>query len=612
MSDGLRRGPRRAFLLAALAIFLVLLLLGARLGAGRSSEPAGSPLSEWMENGLLVLLLAVAGAAGFVGVRLEGSRDAALRQLELESARYRELCESSGDMIQSVDSRGRLLYVNPSWLETLGYAEGEVLGRPFGDFLLPSELPHCQEVFGRLLAGQEVQDIETIFVAKDGRKIFIEGDSSASFRDGRFVATRGFFRDVTARKLLEADKQRYLRRIETQNLELELRNREVEQANRLKSEFLAAMSHELRTPLTSIIGFSDILEEDQETPLLPIQRTYLGYVRKGARHLLALINEILDLSKIEAGRLDLHPVETPLDGVIPEVVTTLQPLAEAKAIRIECKVAPGLAVYADRVRLKQVLFNLLGNALKFSPEGGAVGLEAACLGSLTCFAVTDSGPGIPPEEQEEIFTEFHQILETSTGVREGTGLGLAIARRLVEQQGGRIWVESEPGRGSCFRFLLPATPQGPGVPLPRERNEAMAPEPRRGTVLVIDGPGEEGVLSDTVLSLGCRPLAARDGREALYLLERIRPSAVVVNLLLPELDGFQLVLRIRADPTLRDLPVLALVKPGMSLPSMDLLCAGPTEVLCPEPGRLRETLEPELAKILGHPLASALAGAGVL
>jgi len=379
--------------------------------------------------------------------------------LERSERRYRELFEMSGELIQSINTEGWFEYVNPQWLAILGYSESEVIGHPFTEFLLPSEVPHCMEVFAELQQGKAMPHIETVFVAKDGRHVFVEGSSVASFKDGRFVATRGFFRDVTERKRLEDDRELYLDRIERQNLDLELRNREIEKADRLKSSFLDAMSHELRTPLTSIMGFSDLLAEDAD--MTAQQQLYLGYIRQGSRHLLQLINDVLDFSKIEAGRLDLTVVEVDLERLAAETVSTIDPLAVQREIRLESDVPSGLAVRADRLRLKQVLLNLLGNAVKFTPAGGVVRLTACPQGGAVCVVVQDTGVGIPPEEHEMIFAGFHQVGCSTRGIREGAGLGLAIVRRLIEQQGGKIWVESEPGQGSRFTFRLPASRRVP-------------------------------------------------------------------------------------------------------------------------------------------------------
>src|SRR6266403_3434740 len=238
------------------------------------------------------------------------------------------------------------------------------------------------------------------------------------------------------------------------NKELERQNREVERATQLKSQFLASMSHELRTPLNAIIGFSDLLAEKTADHRTDKQNRFIAHVRNCARHLLQLINDILDLSKIESGLLELRRETFGLSEVMPEVLSVIRPLAIAKKIHIQHgeELFP---VYADRVRFKQILYNLLSNALKFTPEGGTVRVEGST-GDLVCIAISDTGVGIRPEDQQLIFEEFRQAGETTRGVKEGTGLGLAITKRLVERQGGTIRVTSELGKGSCFSFTLPA------------------------------------------------------------------------------------------------------------------------------------------------------------
>jgi signal transduction histidine kinase len=239
------------------------------------------------------------------------------------------------------------------------------------------------------------------------------------------------------------------------NRELAARNQEVEQANRMKSAFLARMSHELRTPLNAIVGFSDLLAEQTAGPLSDKQKRFVGHVQAGARHLLQVINDILDLSKIDAGRIEIVHEDFYAAEALTEVLSVIRPLAEIKRIRIESGVPPELEVFADRTRFKQILYNLISNAVKFTPEGGSVRVDSTWENGAARFTVADTCIGIPADEHRAIFDEFHQVTASTKGMKEGTGLGLAITRRLVELHGGRIWVESEPANGSCFFFTLP-------------------------------------------------------------------------------------------------------------------------------------------------------------
>ncbi|MGE5571150.1 MAG: ATP-binding protein [Rhodospirillales bacterium] len=277
------------------------------------------------------------------------------------------------------------------------------------------------------------------------------------------------------RKLNEDFERRVARRtaeLAALNEELELRNREVERASRLKSEFVTRMSHELRTPMNAIIGFSDLLVEETEGPLNQTQKSFVGHIQRGANHLLELINDILDLSKIEAGRVELRFEDFEPAGALAEVLAVIRPLAEAKRLEIESLVPAELEVCADRTRFKQILYNLLSNAVKFTPEGGRVRIDAGAEGGEVWIAVTDTGVGIPPGEHHAIFAEFYQVGTTTRGVKEGTGLGLSITKRLVELHGGRIEVQSELGKGSRFTFTLPAAARPAGSRIAsEERNE---------------------------------------------------------------------------------------------------------------------------------------------
>ena len=241
------------------------------------------------------------------------------------------------------------------------------------------------------------------------------------------------------------------------NMELAVRNREVERADHLKSEFLTSMSHELRTPLHAIVGFSDLMAEERAGPLQPKQKRFLEHIRTGAQHLLQLINDILDISRIEAGRISLNPEEFRADEAAIEVLSVVSPLAGSKQIRVQCRIGTQLRIRADRIRFKQILYNLLSNAVKFTPENGEVRIDSREEETGgTCFSVSDTGMGIPPEEQPAIFDEFHQVGHVAKAEAQGSGLGLAITQRLVRLHRGRIWLESEPGKGSTFFFTIPA------------------------------------------------------------------------------------------------------------------------------------------------------------
>ncbi len=239
------------------------------------------------------------------------------------------------------------------------------------------------------------------------------------------------------------------------NRELASRNEELAHSSRMKSEFLARISHEFRTPLNAIVGFSDVLAEEPDGPLNESYREYIQHVRQGAHHLLDLVNDVLDLSRIEAGRIELRYEEFAAGDALSEALGATSALAEIKQIRVEAAVDRDIRVYADRTRFKQILYNLLSNALKFTLEQGSVKVTVARDNGEVRIEVADTGVGIPLEEQTAIFREFHQVAPGAGG-REGAGLGLAITKRLVELHGGRIWVESEPGHGSRFFFTVPA------------------------------------------------------------------------------------------------------------------------------------------------------------
>lgn len=363
---------------------------------------------------------------------------------------------------------------------------------------------------------------------------------------------------VVARRQIEelADQLAEERRsLAVMNQELDLRNREVERANRLKSEFLASMSHELRTPLHSIIGFSELLAEQESGSLNQKQKRQLDHVLRGARHLLSLINDILDLSKIEAGRLELNPETFLVLPAMTEVLTTIEPIAFPKHIQINQDLDPNLVVWADRLRFKQILYNLLSNAVKFTPPGGSVSISSRTREESIEIAVEDTGIGISFEEQKAIFDEFHQASTTTKGVREGTGLGLAITRRLVEKHGGEVWVDSEPGKGSRFTFALPLTTSA-GIAQPAEAS-AINGQPERALIFVVDDELSARELLVTYLnSEGFRTATARSGEEALSKARELRPAAITLDIVMRGKSGWETLNQLKRDPTLASIPVV--------------------------------------------------------
>jgi signal transduction histidine kinase len=259
-------------------------------------------------------------------------------------------------------------------------------------------------------------------------------------------------RDTSERKQAE-DQLRAMQ--ETFTRELQSSNREIERADRLKTEFLSSMSHELRTPLHTIIGFSELLAEELKSPLNDDQKRFIQHINRDSEHLLDLINEILDLSKIEAGRLELRRGTFNMAVAIEELLASIRPHSEANVIRIETCLDATITLNADPLRFRQILCNLVSNAIKFTPEGGRIYVDALRHDGFVEISVKDNGIGVPKDEHESIFEKFHQASETTRVVREGTGLGLAITKALVEQHGGDIWLESEPGKGSRFTFTIP-------------------------------------------------------------------------------------------------------------------------------------------------------------
>ena len=367
--------------------------------------------------------------------------------------RLGELLESAPDAILELDSEGRIVLLNRMAEQLFGYTREELLGQAV-EALVPEALGEAHKRHRAQYLSQPVtrpmgSGLRLEARRRDGSHFPVEISLSPVKSQTGFRVT-AIIRDITERRQMEDE----LRTVQEKYIhELELRSRESEQANRLKTEFLSNMSHELRSPLHTVLGFAELLAEETHGPLGDKQKRFLTHIQNDSRHLLDIINDLLDLSKIEAGRLELRHEAFDIVPVMEDALSSVRPRATAKSVEIRADISAPVAVVADRLRFRQILHNLLSNAVKFTPDGGRVRVEAAPRDRFAEISVSDTGIGILEDEHEAVFDKFYQVRSATKG--GGTGLGLAITKRLVEQHGGRIWLKSEPNKGSCFTFTIP-------------------------------------------------------------------------------------------------------------------------------------------------------------
>jgi signal transduction histidine kinase len=356
---------------------------------------------------------------------------------------------------------------------------------------------------------------------------------------------------IDLRERLRADE------IRRRSAELETQNRRIQEASRLKSEFLANMSHELRTPLNAIIGFAELLHDGQVDPLSATHKEFLGDILSSGRHLLQLINDVLDLAKVEAGKLEFRPEPVEVARLVGEVVAILRTSAAEKQIRLETELDPSVAnLLIDPARLKQVAYNYLSNALKFTGIGGSVTLRIRSDGDDGFrLEVQDTGIGIAPEDLGRLFVEFQQLEAGLAKRHQGTGLGLALTRRLVENQGGSVGVKSVVGEGSTFHVCLPRF----AIVMPRTATPVTFAPARVGarTVLVVeDDVRDQAQLVATLESAGYAVELAATGAEAIARWRVRDYDAATIDLLLPDMSGLELLTALRGEVTNHRTPII--------------------------------------------------------
>jgi PAS domain S-box-containing protein len=486
--------------------------------------------------------------------REEGLKQAQ-EQLRRREAHYRALIENASDIITILDVRGNIRYGSPSVRRVLGYLTKEIRGRNITALSHPDDTAEILATLERIEKGDgSLASAEFRLRHRDDSWRTLEVIGSRLPEDAVIPGIVMNWRDITERKQAE---------------ELEKAKEAAEAANQAKSAFLANMSHELRTPLNAIIGYSEMLQEEIEELGEEQYSQDLQKIHAAGKHLLALINDILDFSKIEAGKMELYVETFDVATLVNDVVAVIQPLIDKNenTLQVACDGDPG-SMRADLTKVRQVLFNLLSNASKFTERGNiTLGVarhpSAASNGPADdwiTFAVTDTGIGMTPEQLDRLFREFSQADTSTTRKYGGTGLGLAISKRFAQMMGGDVTVESEVGRGSTFTVRLPAEPvehheEAAALPAPlRELARAEA-----STVLVIDDdPAVHDLLQRLLGKEGFRLESALDGQQGLRLARDLEPDAILLDVMMPGLDGWAVLSALKADPDLAEIPVVML------------------------------------------------------
>src|SRR3984893_9401935 len=486
--------------------------------------------------------------------RLQQAHDGLEQRVAERTSYLNALIENSPLGILVLDSERLVKLCNPAFETLFQCARLEIVGKAI-DGLIPDGdlLSESREISRRAMDG-EVINMMTRCQRKDRSIVDVELHAVRLMVNGKVEGTLYIYQDISVRKSVEKEMQEA--------------KEAAESSNRAKSEFLANMSHEIRTPMNGIIGMTDLA---LETQLSQEQREFLGMVKSSADSLLALLNDILDFSKIEAGKLDFETIDFRLRDTVDDTIKALGLHAQQKGLELACHILPDVpdGLQGDPTRIRQIVINLLGNAIKFTSEGEVV-IQVEIQDEsedevVLHFAVRDTGIGVPLEKQQLIFEAFTQTDSSTTRKYGGTGLGLAISSRLVDRMGGKIWVESEPGRGSTFHFTTRFQLQK----ISSRKYAPLGAGALRGLpVLVVDDNAtNRRILQEMLLAWQMNPELTESGPEALTILERAATEGTPFSLILldaqmPEMDGFSVVERIKQDVRLSKSVVIMLTSAG--------------------------------------------------
>ena len=483
--------------------------------------------------------------------RIEAEQEQLAQRLRDQQFYTRSLFESNIDALMTTDSGGIITDVNNQMEALTGCTRDELIGAPFkNSFTDPAR---AQTAIQIVLNEKKVTNYELTAHARDGKETMVSYNATTFYdRERRLQGVFAAARDVTERHRADENLRRALN-------ELNKANAELAQTSRLKDEFLANMSHELRTPLNAILGLSESLLEQVSATLTPRQVKSITTISTSGQHLLMLINDILDLSKIEAGKLELVYETVQVEDFCQSCLVFVRTQAMQKKINVAFTHDDGVAtIPADAKRLKQVLVNLLTNAVKFTPEGGRIGLtvQTSPAEAVVRFTVWDTGIGIAPTDAAKLFRAFTQIDSGLSRAQEGTGLGLALVAKLVELQGGSVTLESEPGTGSRFIVTLPL------VAAACEASSAKPPESSANhriyqrALIIEDDPTSGSILENFLLDFGITSFLHLQGEAAVEAALREHPDIILLDILLPGESGWVVLAKLKAHPATRDIPVI--------------------------------------------------------
>ena len=521
--------------------------------------------------GFMVPLIVAALALGYVLARRLSNALAVAERLQAEARRLALVAARTFNGVIITDTQGKITWVNDSFTRLTGYSAAEAIGRHPDDFLLgPDTDPIALAGKKKARAEKRPFQLELLNYRKDGAPLWLLIDGqpilNASGEVESYVVVQV---DITKRKQDEAAL---------------LQAREAaEEANRTKSAFLANMSHELRTPMNAIIGYSEMLVEDAEDSGNEDAIPDLKKIHAAGKHLLGLINDVLDISKIEAGKMTLYLEDAPLPALVDEVAATIRPLVAKNNNTLVLEPAPELGIlHADVTKVRQTLFNLLSNAAKFTHDGRItlhVAVSPRDGRPFVHFRVADTGIGMTKEQLGKLFQAFVQADASTTRKYGGTGLGLAISKKFCQLMGGDIVVESQPGKGTVFTASIPLRVEDPsrsrppfgGTPsasarqsggsilLPADDPSRLAASAVAAGPLILavdDDPAVLDLLSRNLNREGYSVRTATNGRDALTLAKELKPRLITLDVMMPSMDGWSVLTALKADPVTRDIPVV--------------------------------------------------------